>query len=375
MPTMSDLPEPSPTQPPGVALCLGSEALDRFRRVTQHLLVGLVDQVVSLSLVSADRRAEQLSLGPVRAVFYDPPRWPRGAQQMARLVDSLSGHPPALVHAVGRETYAVAGALAEAFEAELVVQVTSRADCDALRRRRRSSVARYVAMTQPLAAALNEQLSIPSHRVTLIRPGVSARQERMCFEAEGCTPTLLCLTDFDRLRGVETFLRAVAILRKENIPLMAFILGQGRREGAVRRRIRELHLTGEVTLAPPQGTLVQAIESADVFIRPVRDDAFHESSLFAMRTGTAVVTVRNPLYDHLHPDETAVVCGENSAESLAGGIRKLLTDRTFARELAQRGMAYARQHHSLTAMAEQTAELYRKLTFSRTTFPLQESRG
>lgn len=369
---MSDPKASTEQRPLNVALCIDQNAIDRFRRVIQHLLVGLVDQAVSLRVVSSDSRVQRFSLGPARATIHQPPAWPWTRQRLGQLIDAVSGQPPMVVHAVARDTFRVAAALAEAFDADPVVQVTSLADCEALANWQGPPIARYIAMTQSLAIALTDQLSISKDRVVFIRPGALAGREIMCFPQPERTATLLSVATFDDFATMEPLIDAVTQLVKNGHSFMLFILGEGRQESKVRRIIRDRNLTANVALAHAEGTTAQAIDSADIFVRPSVDKAFYDDSLHAMATGTVVVSCPNPLYDHLRDGETAVVCQQASASSLVEGIEKLLNDHDAARDLAARGMEYVRKHHAMSAMAEQTANLYRTLALARATFRIKE---
>jgi glycosyltransferase involved in cell wall biosynthesis len=114
------------------------------------------------------------------------------------------------------------------------------------------------------------------------------------------------------------------------------------------------------------------MRSADLFILPRVGEVFTVDGLQAMGAGMAVVAFSSSICDYLRPGETAVVCPEPTAAALAEAIEKLVTDRTFAREIAAGGAEYVRTHHSMTGMAERTAAAYRSLTVARATFPMTE---
>lgn len=353
------------------ALCVDAEALDRFGRVLRNLLVGLVDQAVNVRLLSCDPRIDTLTLGPVQTLVHKRLTWPIAGRRIEELLGALSTHPPRVVHAMSRLSYGVANTVAEAFDADLVLQATSRADCDAIAQRSGQRVGRILAFTQPLRTVLEEQVNIASELVELVRPGVLASQHIACFTDPNRVPTLLCLSPLERGSGVDRLIEAVAILQKRDHSLMLFVLGQGSWEHALRREIHERRLSACVTLAHPAGDLSQAMHSADVFVRPRTDTAFTENSLQAMGAGMAVVTCPSPVFDFFRHRETALVCEKPKAESLAAAIEQLLTDRAFAQRIATAGMEYVREHHAMSRMAERTADVYRKLALARATFSLK----
>ncbi len=353
------------------ALCVDREAFDRFGRVLRNLLVGLVDQAVSVRLLGCDPRVDTLTLGPVQTLVHKRLTWPVAGRRIEELLGALSAQPPRIVHAMSRMSYGVANAVAEAFDADLVLQATSLADCDAIAQRSGQRVGRILAFTQPLRTVLEEQVKTASDLVELVRPGVLASQHIACFANPDRTATLLCLSPLERGSGVDRLIEAVAILKKRDHDVMLFVLGQGRREHALRREIHERRLSACVTLARPAGDLSQAMHSADIFVQPRTDTAFTENSLQAMGAGMAVVTCPTPVFDFFRHGETAVVCDKPKAQSLAAAIEQLLTDRAFAQRIATAAMKYVREHHAMSRMAEGTANAYRKLALARATFSLK----
>jgi glycosyltransferase involved in cell wall biosynthesis len=360
------------------ALCVDREAFDRFGRVLRRLLVGLVDQTINLRLLSCDPRAERLTLGPVQTIVHKRPVWPMTRRRIEPLLHALSGQPPTVVHAMSSASYGVAGAVADAFDADLVLQVTSLTDCDTIARAWTKRAARMVSFTQPLKRVLQERHRIPDDRVVLIRPGVLTAQRPACFADPRRIPTVLCLSPLERGSGVDRLIEAVHVLRKREHQLMLFLLGRGRLEPTLRRIIRERRLSTCVTLAHPAGDPAHAMQHADIFVRPSTDNAFSDDILQAMAAGVAVVTAAPPgqlagaISDFVIHDETAVIYEKPKAAALADAIEKLLVDRAQAQRIAAAGLEHVRAHHAVSAMAQSTADLYRKFALARATFSLKE---
>jgi glycosyltransferase involved in cell wall biosynthesis len=372
MASVSDGTETPSAPPVKAALCIEPEAFDRFGRVLRHLLVGLVDQAIDVRLISTDPRVERLTLGPIQTVVYQRITWPVASRRAGALFDAIAHRPPTLVHALSGASYGVAGAVAGAFDADLILQVTSLQDCRAAAEFSSARIGRYAAFSRPLMTALEEHSSIPAELIDLIHPGVKASEEPVCFSHPERIPTLLCSSPLERGSGVERLIEAADMLRRRNHDFMLFLLGAGRQESALRHMIRQRNLLSHVALAHLVQGLAQAMNNADIYVRPSEDTAFSDDALHAMGTGLAVVTGASPICDHYRPDETAVVCDRLDAESFANAIERLLTDRAGAQRMAASGMAYVRNHHAVSIMAERSAEAYRRLALARATFPLKE---
>ncbi len=372
MDPVSDTMEKQDSLPIRVALCIDRDALDRFGRVLRHLLVGLIDQAVHVRILSSDPRVETLSLGPVQAVLHERMVWPVARRRLDRLLDALSQQPPTIVQPMSSFSYAVADRVAEAFDADLVLQVTSLADCEAVAELKARPVGQFLAPGRSLVRVLVDQLKIPAERVELIRPGVLAEKRIACFADPHHTATILNMSALQRNSGVDQLIEAIDLLRKRGHAMMLFLLGRGHRESAVRRLIRERKLSSIVTLAHPHGDLTQALHNADIFVRPSADTTYTADSLQAMGAGMAVVSGLNTVCDNLRGGETAVICDKLTATSLADAIEGLLTDRAGAQRIAKSGMEYVRTHHSVSGEAQRMADVYRRLALARTTLSITE---
>jgi glycosyltransferase involved in cell wall biosynthesis len=358
--------------PIAAALCVDPEAFERFGRVLRHLLVGLVDQAVGLRLISSDPRIETLTLGPVQTIVHPRLVWPAAGRRIELLLDTLSQQPPTVVHAMSNASYRVASAIATTLDTDLVLQVTSLADCDAIANLEKVRVGRFVTFDRPLQRVLEEQLKIPAESIEFIPPGVRAATHAACFADPERVPTLLCFSPLERGSGVDRLIEAMDFLTKRGHDAMLFLMGQGKQESTLRRQIRERRLSGCVTLASPAGDRAQAMHSADLFIRPGSDNAFFEGALQAMAAGMVVVTTPSAASDLFEHDETAVVCDKPKGESLAQAIEQLLEDRDRARRIAMAAMERVRTHHAVSNMAQRTADTYRKLALARATFSIKE---
>ncbi len=370
MVTMTEQPPVADSQPTSAAICVDSDAFDRLGRVLRHLTVGLVDQAIPLRLVSSDPRIEKLALGPVQTLLHEPISWLGKSRRLSQIVDGISSQPPLVVHATSAGTFRLAQHLAEVFEAELILQISSMADCEALARIPQERIATLLSYSTPLSAVLQEQLKIDNSRIALIRPGILASKTATTYSDPSREATVICTSALERNAGIETLIDAVHKLSKRGISMLLFFVGRGRHETPLRRAVRSAGLSSTITFADPMGDPLEALCGADVFVTPGAESGFRVDSLHAMAQGVATIGVENPLCDHIRNDETAIVCKPGSSDELANALAKLLTDRNYARQLAGRACDYARTNHSLAGMAENTASLYRKLALVHKTIPI-----
>lgn len=369
---MSDPPESYPHLAITSALCIDGDVLDRLGRVLRYLVVGLVEQAVSVQLVSDDPRVMSLRLGPTKTVLHHPVAWPMAKSRLRQLAEQLTVDPPVLIHALSGGSYRVAAALADALDVELVLQVTSLHDCEAIAQMDESRIGAIIALSQPLVTALETQLQIAPEKLHLVRPGVMTDEHLACFADEQREPTILCTSAFERDRGVDRLIEAVDLLRQRGCNAMTFLLGQGRYESALRRMVRHRRLTAQVTFSNLVGGLLETLQSCDILVRPSSRASITADPLLAMARGVAVVSLPNAICDHFQHEQTAYICSKPTAESLADALERLITDIEYARRIATSAREYIRQNHAISTMAERICDVYRELALSRATFPIRE---
>lgn len=357
---------------PVVALCVDGASFDRFGRILRHLVVGLVDQAMRVQVISTDPHVEALAVGPVRTLVRPLVRWPFRKRRIGALIESLSPQPPTIIHALAYESYEVAFDLAEALDADLVLQVTALADCDELMEFDAPGVQQFLVSTPYLGEVLQKQSGVIEDVIATVRPGILVEERLACFAQPERAVTLVCTSPLERDSGVDLLIEAVHILRQRGISLMAFLLGQGSFESSLRRAVHERNLSACVVFARPLGDYDAALLNADILVRPTADVAFSVDTLQAMSAGLVVVTLPSRVCDYLRDGETAVLCSSRSAASIAQAVEKLIEDRAFARGIAQGAMEYVKKNHSISAMAERTAQAYRALALARSTFSMKQ---
>jgi glycosyltransferase involved in cell wall biosynthesis len=108
---------------------------------------------------------------------------------------------------------------------------------------------------------------------------------------------------------------------------------------------------------------LEFLRQLDVFSVPVTyGDAKGLPVLEAMACGVPVVQpALGSFREILSRTSGGILVEPNNAESLADGIRRLLTDASLAASLGRKGVEGVRQHYNVARMADQTLALYEKL--------------
>ncbi len=369
---VSDQPGESKALAVSAVILVDHDAFDRWHCVLRHLVVGLVDQAVSLRWLSDDPRARSLALGPVETNIHGSMRWPHLRRQRSELLSYLEPQPPTIVQAMSGGSYKLAGETASALDADLVLTMSSSRDGEALRAVDPARVERFVVSGEPLSLVLTQHQKIATEKIVLIRPGVQTGQYVASFDDPDRTVTLLCTSPFERHGGVEHLIEAIHALDGRGHKIMAFLLGRGRQESMLRRMVRDRGLLGRVTFSQAMDDPTPAMHGADIYVDTSSEPAFREHSLQAMANGLVVVANANPSIDHLRDGETARLCPRPTPQALIDTIESVLRDPAAAHRMALSAQQYAREHHAVSAMAEQLAAVYRTLAVARATFSLSE---
>jgi len=145
----------------------------------------------------------------------------------------------------------------------------------------------------------------------------------------GAPPRLLFTGRLLEGKGIFELVEAFAALRRERAVTLT-IAGDGPEADALRRRIDELGLAGDVTLAGwlDGDGLARAYREADVFVLPTKlYEGFPTSITEAMQAGLPIVTTRlRGAADHLREGVHAYFPPAGDAEGLRAALARLLDD-------------------------------------------------
>jgi D-inositol-3-phosphate glycosyltransferase len=224
-------------------------------------------------------------------------------------------------------------------------------------------------------------------RIAVVPPGVDLDLFRPIPEDKarqilGLPPSrcvILFVGRIEPLKGIDTLLRAIAILAPEmpcwRDELSVVIIGgapgagidQVNAEMARLEKLRaELGIEDLVTFlgAKDQDTLVYYYAAAEMVVMPSHYESFGMVALEAMACGTPVVASKvGGLAFNVQDGQTGFLVPERDPEALANRIRQLLKDRALHGEMSKQAVEWA-QRYSWGAIAEQMLELYAEVNQS-----------
>lgn len=354
-----------PSKPIHVALVGGPESFDRLGEVVRHMIVGLVDEAIRVTLVCpVSVNADHLA-PPAEVVRYAPTRVPllrrRSAQAVAHQVRPAGVD---CLHALDADGLPLTHRLAAEANLDYLVGI------DALRKHVRPPDGRcraVIAAAEPIRRRLGVQHALPEDQIHLIRPGIHAARRATCFADPQHTVAIVAAGRSASPGPFAAVLYAFAELRAAGRDCVFFLVGAGRAERTLRRLAQRLDLMGDLTFVDRSSAEQRAdiLKAADVFIAPAPSDRVDMELLAAMAggvpalSGVAEQAEADQPNDFVIPDQTALTFPTGDAAELTVKLAALLDDRAAARRLAEAALDHLRQHHSPARNTKQLADLYR----------------
>jgi glycosyltransferase involved in cell wall biosynthesis len=181
---------------------------------------------------------------------------------------------------------------------------------------------------------------------------------------------ILYVGRFDERKGIETLVRAVALLKKQELQNLKLIIVGGSSanmpDGDERNRIEqivdELGVRESTIFAGRIGHDVLPLyyAAADVCVIPSHYEPFGLVAIEAMACGVPVVASNvGGLKFTIIPEETGLLVEPKDIEAFANGIHRILFDDLWVRKMRKQSSANVNQRFSWTGISIQLSELYR----------------
>ncbi|MBD2189927.1 glycosyltransferase [Pseudanabaena mucicola] len=181
---------------------------------------------------------------------------------------------------------------------------------------------------------------------------------------------MLYVGRFDERKGIETLVRAFALLKSHDLQNLKLIIVGGSSEnmpdGDERKRIEhivnELGLQDFTVFAGRIGHDILPIyyTAADVCVIPSHYEPFGLVAIEAMACGVPVVASNvGGLKFTIIPEETGLLVEPRDIEAFANGIHRILFDELWVRKMRKQASANVNQRFSWAGVTIQLSELYR----------------
>lgn len=211
---------------------------------------------------------------------------------------------------------------------------------------------------------------VPRPLLSVLRHGPAlelARASRTFEELE--RPCVGCVGRLDEDHGTEIFLEAARRLTRSGRKLRFLVLGEGPREDHLRRRVRQLELTEEVTIAAPAlDDTRNALREFDIHVSCTLEGGPGWLACQALGMGIpSVFSSVHASYQLIDDKRTGLIVERADPAKLAGQIDVLLENPRAACQLGSRARARMLEADQVTRFAEGVTRLHERALASAAT--------
>lgn len=165
-------------------------------------------------------------------------------------------------------------------------------------------------------------------------------------------------------KGVDTVIRALAILRDSAPHLRLVIAGEGYYRAELERLVEELHLCDAITFLGwlDDAKARQTMLGASIFVAPSKSEAFGLSVIEAMASGRPIIASDIPAHHELIDHEaTGLLVNQHDERLWAAAISRLLTAPKVGQFLARNAQQSVRERYDWPAIIEKTIDVYKSI--------------
>lgn len=226
---------------------------------------------------------------------------------------------------------------------------------------------RVIATSRTTADRLIAALSVPSAKISVVRPGVDAVAELKPVTPDSADDRSLRLLSVGTLiprKGHDLLVEALGGLM--HLDWHLDLVGEARDPAfaaMLRDRIREAGLEDRITLhgAVEQARLDAFYRAADLFVLASRHEGFGIAYLEAVRWGLPVLGTTAGAIPEAVPEAARLLVEPDSVEALRAGLRGLIDDKTARLKLAEGARAAAPNLRVWSDVGREFATLMRGL--------------
>lgn len=326
----------------------------------QRLLVGLADESITTALICPPN-CSLGSLAPIPADLFTHPLIDLPFMEHVG-VEALAVHlekfRPTVLHCLCESRAALVRQLAERLDVPYILAVNSLEKKIAGLPLSPRHCTNIIVPAETIRSRATKARFRYADRIRQINMGTFAGAEPVCFSDPSHLSSVVVAHPLDHASHFEALLKAARALLREGHEFMVVIMGRGRAERRLRRRVVEYGLSEVVTIVPVLESWRAVLAAGDIFVQPQPNMAFSVALLEAMGLGMAVIACPGGVDDLIVPNQTALVCEPDSDRGIRDSLARLLGDHSFAHRLAGMAQTYVAGRYPVGGMISATLETY-----------------
>lgn len=186
---------------------------------------------------------------------------------------------------------------------------------------------------------------------------------RQRFGVEETQPVVSVFGRLEPVKGHSDFLLATQQLLRTRPDLRFWIVGEGRLDEGLRQQAQDLGVAHAVQFLGYQREVASLMAASDVIILPSRHESFGIVLIEAMSLARPVVaSATGGIPEVVLDGANGYLAPPGDASELSWRVLKMLDNPAQAAQLGQAGRERVRQIFTVERMAEQMAQLYRRVS-------------
>ena len=206
------------------------------------------------------------------------------------------------------------------------------------------------------------KLNWPQERVTVIPNFSRVIPAEVARAPESSPLRLLTYGRYVHKKGFDVLLQSLKRLLETGVDATLIIGGSGPEEAALAALARELGIADKVELGVWIDDVSVALDEADVFVLPSRDEPFGIVMLEAMARGLPIVTTRTQGPAQVLTDETAYFADIDSVDTLLAGLQRVVENPGDAQNKAAAALELYRTTYFEDAVLPRFEALYESVS-------------
>lgn len=343
------------------AIFVSSDDVEHYKVALSHLLVALGAKSSPAALVCpASAKSKEILCPSVELVCHPLFRIPvLRMQNRMEVLDKLSKFKPAILHCFSPKKAGITAYIAEQMALPYLVSVNRPAAkyhgaflCS-------DACAGIICSSNVVYEKIKSKYSKCKGPIERINTGAFAEDEPSCFKNPSQVTSMVLADELKSVSQFESLLNAVRHLAIDGFEFMLAIVGAGPAGKKIRSTIKSLGLSNIVTMVGQIKPIRTVFAGSDIFIQLDMSGYGQAYLLDAMGVGMCVASSRHNKSDLLTEDRTAVLFDPHDELDIYSALKRVLSRREFARQIAENGQQRIRRDHSVSVMTEGIIECYR----------------
>lgn len=281
---------------------------------------------------------------------------------MGKLLAEAREFQPDIFHLQSSDVISIGTRLASALRKPLVVT----AHRLMLRGWRMWQVGRRAARVIAVSEAVREDLvnigRVPKQKIEVIPNGLDVNDYPVSPPSRNGAPVVGMMGGLEKVKGGEYFLAAAKRILDQFRDTQFLIAGGGSEEKNLRRQVRALGITKNVTFAIDVTDHRAVLRTIDILVLPSLREGLGFGILEAMAMGKPVVaSAVGGVYSLVLDGQTGFLVDKGDSKAIAEKVSQLIRDRDLAVRMGTQARERVEKQFDIWSVANRTIEVYKQV--------------